>query len=168
MSRGFQIWSQNSNLIISDRLFGPKTVENWLASWVVCQFSTVFWPKGERIKYYSIWILRTDLESSHHLASVRTPYIIIITFWILDTHVIIRRKMGAVAPFFCENVNVNELIIISVKKASDRGWDRAFPKSCTIRTTPMYSPSLPPLLTYRPKQENLKGDAAELDMDRFC
>ena len=29
MMRGFQVWPQNSNRIIFEHPFGPKTTENW-------------------------------------------------------------------------------------------------------------------------------------------
>ena len=44
MTRGFQIWSQNSNRIIFDPIFGQKTVKN-PPYWVFCHFWTVFRPK---------------------------------------------------------------------------------------------------------------------------
>ena len=74
MMRGFQIWSQNSNWIPFDPLFGQKTVENRLNR-LFCKFSTFFGPKG--VKCHSIWILRPDLESSYHSASLRIPFDII-------------------------------------------------------------------------------------------
>ena len=53
LTRGFQIWSPNSN-----------------QKYPIDPFSTVCWPKG--VKYYPIWILRLDLESSRQGASFRT------------------------------------------------------------------------------------------------
>ena len=44
LTRRFQVWSENSNLITFDPLFGQKAVKNWL-SLVFYQFSTVVWPK---------------------------------------------------------------------------------------------------------------------------
>ena len=35
-------------------------------------------------------------------------------------------------------------------------------KSCANRSTRLYSPPLPPLLTYGPKHENFKADAVDL------
>ena len=65
--RVFQIWSQNWNPIIFDPFFGPKTIENWL-NWIFAVFDRVFFcQKGA--KFYSISILRPDLESSRQATS---------------------------------------------------------------------------------------------------
>ena len=79
--RGFLILSQNSNWIIFDLLFGQTTVQNWINQ-AFHQFSKFLGQKG--VKCYSIWVLRPDLEFSHNLASFRTPFVIIFTFWNLN------------------------------------------------------------------------------------
>ena len=70
MMRGFQIWSQNSNWIPFDPLFGQKTVENRLIGYFA-NFRRFFGEKG--VKCYSIRILRPDLEFSYHSVSLRIP-----------------------------------------------------------------------------------------------
>ena len=67
MMEGFQIWSQNLNQIKFDALFGHKMVEKYRKK-DFCQFFTVFFFK-KVVKCYTISILRTDLESSHHSAT---------------------------------------------------------------------------------------------------
>ena len=44
MMRGFQIWTQNSNRITFDPLFGQKTVKNGLNGYLT-NFRVFFWPK---------------------------------------------------------------------------------------------------------------------------
>ena len=120
MMRGFQIWPQNKNRISFDPLFAPKTVENRLNR-VLRQLSTVFGPKMG--KCYSIWILRPYFESSYHFASIWTPFDIIFTFqFFLPPMLLFTHKCGRGINFL-ENENFDELIVISVKNASDR-WVR--------------------------------------------
>ena len=65
---GSQIWPQNSNHITFDPLFGKTKLENLLTQYF-CQFQFFFVKKG--IKCYAIWVLRTDLEYSHHFTYFR-------------------------------------------------------------------------------------------------
>ena len=76
--RGFQIWSQfNSIPITFDLSFGQKNsklqnliirhfrpfFQNW-RNRILGQISTIFF-RQKRVKCYPIWVLRSDLESSH-------------------------------------------------------------------------------------------------------
>ena len=74
-----QIWPQNSNRMTFDPLLA-KTNRRKCLYRICCQFWQ-FWAKGGGVKCYSIWIVRADLESSHHLASLRTQFDVIFTFW---------------------------------------------------------------------------------------
>ena len=70
-----------------------------------CFYANVFWPKKRvkcyqigifskkklfdlfsknGVKCYPIWILRPDLESSHHLGYLRPQVAMILTFWFFD------------------------------------------------------------------------------------
>ena len=69
MMRWFKIWSQNSNQTASDSIFGQKSLEN-RQNVRFSLFSAFFCRKG--VKCYSTLILRQNLESSHHFASLRT------------------------------------------------------------------------------------------------
>ena len=61
-----------------------------------------------------------------------------------------------------KNVNFDELIVISVQACMEQGGETVcFRKSCTNRTTMMYSPLLLPLLAYGPKHENFKAYKAD-------
>ena len=72
MIREFEIWHQNSNPITFDPLLSQH----------LTPFGITYFLANRRIKYNLIWILRSDLESSHHLASLMTPFNMIFTFWI--------------------------------------------------------------------------------------
>ena len=63
---GFQIWAQNSNPKTFDP-FSPKNCRKWQSTWFSL-FSTVF--AHNVVKCCLIWILRPDLEFSHHFASL--------------------------------------------------------------------------------------------------
>ena len=139
----FKIWSRNSNRITFDSFFGLKTVENWLNDSFLYKWA---------VKCYSIWTLMPSLDSCHHLASLRTPFLVIFTFWILGHPCYhLTKKCGRAGVHFLE-CKFDDLIVISVKKnTSDRGWDRAIPKSCANRSTLMYdSPPFRPWLVYWP------------------
>ena len=64
--------------------------------------------------------LRSDLESSQYFASLEAHLIKLSHFDSLTTHVIISPQMW-VGVIFLETANFDELIVISVQNASDRG-----------------------------------------------
>ena len=64
--------------------------------------------------------LKPDLESSQYFASLKTHLIKLSHFDSLTTHVIILPQMW-VGVIFLENANFDELIVISIQNASDRG-----------------------------------------------
>ena len=68
--RRFQIWFQNWNRTIFNRLFGQKTVETWQI-WQFCQFLSVFdsYLAKRGVQCHPISILRPDMESPHPDAS---------------------------------------------------------------------------------------------------
>ena len=81
MMRGFQIWPQNSNRIRFDP-FLAKKLSKWAKSDIL-PISDSFLAK-KWVKSYPIWILRTDLESSHHFAYFRHAFDTIFAFWFFD------------------------------------------------------------------------------------
>ena len=87
MMRGFQIWPQISNRIKFGLFLAKKTVGNWQHT----QFSPfwVFFAK-KGVQYYPIWILRSDLESSHHFAYFRHIFDMIFVFWFFDLQCIFK------------------------------------------------------------------------------
>ena len=66
------------------------------------------------------------MESSRHFAYLRTPFddFHISIFWPLM--LFFNTNVGGGGNFFKENVNFDELIVISVKNASDRGVRQCF------------------------------------------
>ena len=75
MMRGIQIWPQNSNWKIFNTLFGQKPFgQN--------EKKTFLARKG--VKCYPIWILKPDLDSSHHFPYLRPQFDRIFTFWFFD------------------------------------------------------------------------------------
>ena len=168
MTRGFQSWYQNSNRIT----FDPRSAEKQSIIGKIPDLANfrIFLALNV-VKCYLIWILMPDLESSHHLVlvSLRTPVVIIFNFWnFWPPMLLLDPKCKRGPPNFFEKIEI--LMILSwsaLKTASDKGWDWAFSKSCTNRTTLMYSPSVPLMLTYIPKHENFKADVADLDIYRF-
>ena len=145
--REFQSWPQNSNRTAFDHLFGNKNRQKFAKYGILPIFGSFWAKKGSNVVLFKILI--PDSESSHHLASFRTPCVIF-TFWIFGLPCYLTKKRWSFF-FYIENVHFDQLIVISVKKnASDRGGDRAFSHSCTNRTNLMYSTPFPPLLTCRP------------------
>ena len=67
------------------------------------------------VKCYLILILRPDLESSNHFASLRNPFDMIFTFRFLTSHVILFDHKWGQGYHFLENVNFDALTVISVK-----------------------------------------------------
>ena len=82
---GFQIWPQNSNRTT----FHPLLAKKLSKIGKIPDYANFRQFLGQkRVKCYSIWILRPDLESSHHLASFRTQFDIIFGCWSFDQYVI--------------------------------------------------------------------------------
>ena len=57
-----------------------------------------------------------DLESSHYLSSIRTPFVIIFTLNFWHTYMSLLDKKAGSNPIFLGNVNLDELNGISFKK----------------------------------------------------
>ena len=87
--RWFQIWSQNSNRIRFDS-FLAQNCQKWAKSGTLPISDSFFWPKNGP-NLIRIWILRTDLESSHHFAYFRHPFDIIFAFWFFDPPCIFKK-----------------------------------------------------------------------------
>ena len=135
--------SNNILPLLAQKLWKFEIIPRYSLFWqVLCQMG---------IKCCSIWLLRPDLESSHNLASIRIQFVISFPFLIFGLPCLYFDHKCRLSPIFgkckfrrAQNYNKR------FKNASDRGWDRAFSKSCTKRTTLIYSPPFPPLLTYGP------------------
>ena len=92
MMRGFQIWPQNSNRITYDLPFGQKTrilgfLKTSLENPKIRQF--FFYKKG--VECYPIWILRPDMESSHHFWYLRPQFQMIFKFSFFDLTCIFKK-----------------------------------------------------------------------------
>ena len=59
----------------------------WPNIWPPFGLTYCFGQRGGGVKCYSIWILRPDLESCHHLTSFRTPFNMILHAEFLTSHV---------------------------------------------------------------------------------
>ena len=132
MLEGFQMWPQNSNWILTDPLLDKKKTGKNMLNWVYCEFLTDFWPKrGSNVIWFEFW---DQIWNPHNFTSLRTQFEIVFTFQFLTSHAIFYHKCGQGYQIFWESVNFNELIEISIKNASDRGWESEtvhFQKSCT-------------------------------------
>ena len=113
--------TSNSNRITFDPVFVLKTVENW-QNIRISLFSTVFFGK-KRVKRNSIWILRTDLESSHHFASLKILFDRIFTFSCLDLPCyVLNTNVGGVSFFSIMKISMSSSWY-ALKNASDRGGE---------------------------------------------
>ena len=65
----------------------------------------------------------SDLESSHHLVSVRALLSLFLHFTAFGLHVILVQKIDGEAPFFLENVHFDGLNVISVKNCIRLGGE---------------------------------------------
>ena len=77
------------------------------------------------------------METPHHLASLRTPFLLFSHFKFWLPILLIDHKLGR-APILIENVNFDELIVISVKNASERGRETVRFKEKVVQTGPPY------------------------------
>ena len=102
MMWGFQNWAQNSNRITFDPLFSKKKLPNlgifFKNHYKIARFDSFFGQKG--VKCYSIWILRPDLESSHHFTYHMPPLDIIFTFLIFRPPMHFRKFWTGWAIYF--------------------------------------------------------------------
>ena len=111
--RRFQIRYQNSNRVIFDPLLAEKQSKIGKIP-DLANFRQFFAIK--EVRCYLILILMPDLESSHHLPSIITPFVIIFKFWIFCHQCYYcTQNAGGTPQFFLENVNFYDLIVISVK-----------------------------------------------------
>ena len=74
---------------------------------------------------------------------------------------------------FLEIVNFHVPIVNSVKNCIRQGvrpgvYKKLYKQDKWPVGHPLYSPPFPLMLTYGPKHEKFKADAADLDIDRFC
>ena len=118
--RWFKISPWNSNWTIFDPLFEEKSVEYWRNT-RFSLFSTDFFLAKSGWNIFSILILRPDLESICHFASLSTQFGVIFRFQFLTSHVILfDHECGRGHQNFWESVNFDELIVISVKNTYKR------------------------------------------------
>ena len=74
--KGFQIWSQNSNLVIFDSLLVKNNCQKWLYR-VFSYFSTVSLARRGLNDIRFELLGQTDLESSHHLG----PHLLLFSYF---------------------------------------------------------------------------------------
>ena len=111
--------------------FWPKAVENRINR-VCCQFSTIFWTKRvSNVIRFELW---GQIWNPFIILHLLGPYLIWFShFDCLTAYAIFFNNCGRWWQYFWENVNFDELIVISVKKRHQ--IETRFQKSSTNWTT---------------------------------